>query len=96
MTWRINIVNMSAYKRQTIYYHAQTSRDSRERCATTCANGTRDDAREAARRHAKQRAWQRATRASQHDYAHEQHDNAQTMSRANNKQIINEKYFSWY
>ena len=87
---------MSVYKRQTIYYYAQTSRDTRERCTTTCANGTRDDAREAARRHTKQRAWQRATRASQHVYAHEEHDNAQTMSRANNKRMINEKYFSRY
>jgi hypothetical protein len=55
---------MIVYKRQTIYYPAQTPHDTRERCATTCVNGTRDDAREAALRHAKQRARQRATRAS--------------------------------
>jgi hypothetical protein len=34
--------------------------------------------------HAKQHARQRATRASQHDYVREQHDDAQTMSRTNN------------
>ena len=43
--------------------------------------------------HTKQRARQCATHTSQR----EQHDDTQMMSRANNnKQIINEKYFSWY
>jgi hypothetical protein len=42
MTWRINIINMSVYKRKTIYYHAQTSCGTREQRATTRANGTRD------------------------------------------------------
>jgi hypothetical protein len=43
---------------------------------------------EAARsRHARQHALQRA---SQHDYAHEQHDDVQTTPRANNnKRLIN-------
>jgi hypothetical protein len=38
MTWCINIVNMSVYKRQTIHYHdtrANSMRDTRERHATT-------------------------------------------------------------
>jgi uncharacterized FlaG/YvyC family protein len=37
--------------------------------------------------YAKQHAQQHATHTSQRDYAREQHDDVQTMSRANNKQI---------
>jgi hypothetical protein len=96
MTWSINIVNMSAYKRQTIYYHAQTPRDTRDRHATTHAHDVCQRVWTARATHAKQHARQCATRTSQCNYAREQHDDAQTMSRANNKQIINEKYFIWY
>jgi hypothetical protein len=54
----------------------------RERHATLC---------ETVRgRHVERRTRQRVTRASQRDYAHEQHGDTQTTSRANNnKQIIN-------
>jgi hypothetical protein len=61
MAWCNNIANTSVYKRQTIYYHAQTPCDTRK-----------------------------TTRTSQRDYTREQHDDTQTMSRAKNKQIINE------
>jgi hypothetical protein len=52
MTWRINVINMSLYKRKTIYYHVQALRDTRESCATTCAKqhcGTRDNTHDIAR-----------------------------------------------
>jgi hypothetical protein len=81
---------------------ADTARPSRTVRDNVCERHTRHsrtthgDAREATLRHAKQHARQCATRVSQREYAREQHDDAQTMSRANNKQIINEKYFSWY
>jgi hypothetical protein len=73
---------MSVYKQKTIYYHAQTSRDTREQRMMTRENGTHDTL-------ARQCARQCATRVSQRDYAREQHDDAQTMLRPNNnKQII--------
>jgi hypothetical protein len=69
-------------RKKTIYYHVQTSCDTREQCTTTRANGTRDT-------RARQCARQCVTRVSQRDYAREQHDDAQTLHRANNnKQII--------
>ena len=91
MIWRINIVNMSVYKRQTIYYHAQMPRDTRDRHATTHAHDVRQRVWTTRVTHAKQRARQCAIRTSQRDYARELPDDAQTISHANNKQIISEK-----
>jgi hypothetical protein len=63
--------------------HTWSSRDdARTRRVTTHVNGTHDT--------------RKTTRTNQRDYAREQHDDAQTISRANNKQIINEKHFGWY
>jgi hypothetical protein len=60
---------MNIHKWQTIYYHTQTSCDTRDRHATTHAhyvttraNGTRDI--------------RKTTRTSQRDYAREQHNDA--------------------
>jgi hypothetical protein len=96
MTWQINVINMRPYKRKTIYYHMQTSRDTRESRATTRANGRRDTRERHATACAKQHY---GTRDNAHDSARyawvnattrEQHDDAQTMSCANNnQQIIN-------
>jgi hypothetical protein len=66
VTWRINIINTSVYKRKQFIIA--------RRRHTTPANGVRQ-------------------RVSQPDYAHEQHDDEQTMSCTNNKQIINLKVF---
>jgi hypothetical protein len=63
---------------------------------TTHANDTWQRVQTANTTHMEQRARQCATHTIQRDYAREQHDDTQTMSRANNNQTINEKYFSWY
>ena len=71
-------------------------RDTHDRHATTHAHDVRQRMGMARATSAKQRARQCATRTSQRDYAHEQHNDVETMSRANNEQIINDKYFSWH
>jgi hypothetical protein len=106
MTWRINVTNMGVRKRKQfiIMRRRRTTHviDTRRRADTrrgkrhvqmAHATHTHDVWRhailyEAARsRHARQHALQRA---SQHDYAHEQHDDVQTTPRANNnKRLIN-------
>jgi hypothetical protein len=55
MTWQINVINMSPYKRKTIYCHAQTSRDTRE-----------DGARDTRKRRATTRETTHATSCEQH------------------------------
>lgn len=48
MIWRINLINMSVYKRKTIYYHALTPRDPRDRHTryTWATRGETSDTRE--------------------------------------------------
>jgi hypothetical protein len=89
-SWLRSGAKQGLYKRKTIYYHAQTSRDNACEREARHSRTTHDDMRETTLRHARQCARQRATRVSQRDYAREQHDDAQMMSCANNnQQIIN-------
>jgi hypothetical protein len=70
MTWCINIVNMSVYKRQTIYYHAQTLRDTRDRHVTTHTHDVRQHVWTARAAHAKQRARVNATMRANNTMTH--------------------------
>ena len=79
--------------------YARYALTTRDKASDTCKWHTRrtptmcDNACEQHARHTRNNVHDSA----RHDYAREQHDDAQTMSGANNnKQIINEKYLSWY
>jgi hypothetical protein len=76
---------MSDYKRKQFImarrHRATHVIDTRDQHMTTRANSTRDTRNST--RHTKQRTRQRVTRVSQRDYAHEHHDDAQTMPHIN-------------